>query len=229
MHREVVFVGLVSTSLFSNMVDAAESAQPENPAGAETVSTAPPSERLKIGLRTGYALPIGDVYQDRPLADEFTGYIPIHLDVGYMVTPNLMLGVYGLFGIAQAPKCDGCSVSVTRFGIQAHYYISPEKFSNPWVGLGAGYEVASFELGETHGFEFAQLQGGIHLNTSSAFAIGPFFTFSLARYYYTPKPVFSNGPAPVGGSRPLETETVRIGNKTFHSWLTIGLMGTFSL
>ena len=82
--------------------------------------------RLRLGLRSGFALPYGRFADIRTLAtfrdtnvhslsDDIHGAIPIWLDAGYQLTPRLMLGGYAVLGLvlpkvapAMNPLSGGC-------------------------------------------------------------------------------------------------------------------------
>lgn len=184
--------------------------------------------KIRLGLRLGYGIPMGDAVKDGKLSDGISGMVPIWIDAGYMVTPNIMVGLYGQYGIAfYKPKCPtgaSCSASDIRFGIQGQYHIMPAKSMDPWVGLGIGYEMTKFGLSASgvdvsssyNGFEFANLQGGLDFKAGPVM-VGPFLSFSLGQYSS-----YSNkAPAPIGNS------SGSIPDKAMHEWFTIGVKGTF--
>src|SRR5262245_15293263 len=53
-------------------------------AGATLGAPAGGDKKIKLGLRLGYGLPLGDAAKDAPLSDTFSGQIPIWIDAGYM-------------------------------------------------------------------------------------------------------------------------------------------------
>ena len=69
-----------------------EAAGGETKAAASTDAPPDAGGKIKIGLRLGYALPLGDSVKDAKMSDQISGMIPIWLDLGYMVTPNIMVG-----------------------------------------------------------------------------------------------------------------------------------------
>src|SRR5262245_53684103 len=88
-------------------------AQEESAGASAAVSTDDAGGKFHIGVRTGYGIPLGNAQgggtetvggvtvttEERPLNDVYSGMIPIWLDLGYFVTPNIMVGVYGHYGI----------------------------------------------------------------------------------------------------------------------------------
>jgi len=187
---------------------------------------------LSLGLRAGYGLPMGDAAKDAKLSDGFSGQIPIWLDVGYKLNPNIYIGGYFSYGIAMLNKdkmgCEGdvsCSGSIMRFGANAHYHIMPEASFDPWVGAGIGYEIAGMkaEAGGAEasttwkGLEFVNLQAGGDYKVSPNFGIGPWLSFSLAQY------------SSAKVKTPLGEASADIEEKAMHQWLMIGIRGVYDL
>jgi outer membrane protein W len=191
--------------------------------------------KFVIGARLGYGIGLGDIMKDLAMSDNVSGHIPIWLDLGYMVTPNIMVGLYGQYGIGipSADECDAsgvsCSASVIRLGAQAQYHLSPAEKLDPWFGLGIGYEWGSItaEGGgqkqslSVRGFEFLNLQGGADYKLAPNFGIGPFLSFSLGQY--------SNYSTEVTGGGSQSGSISDISDTTMHEWLTFGVRGAFTL
>ena len=185
---------------------------------------------LDIAVRFGFAYPFGKVTGDPGdgLSQGFSGAVPIVLEAGYRINAYVTVGVLAQLGYAlvaenQTTGCGGsvsCSGSVMRLGIEALFRIPVEGPVVPWLGVGTGYEWLSIDAsgyGATdsvgaHGFELATLQGGGDFHISSSFSLGPFVSFSLARF-----------------DTATGTDSADIQNKALHEWLQIGLKGTFSL
>ena len=190
--------------------------------------------KFKLGLRLGYALPSGKINGDtttagvtRPgekLSDAFSGQVPIWLDAGYMVTPNILVGLYGQYGFVQTKNCDdgaSCSAHDIRFGVQGQYHIMPDESVDPWLGLGFGYEslgVSESAMGlsvdgSLTGWEFLNLQGGVDFQVTNAFTVGPFLSFSLDQF----------------SSQKLGDTSQDIDPTALHEWITFGAKGTFGI
>ncbi|HKQ70201.1 MAG TPA: hypothetical protein VJT73_12720 [Polyangiaceae bacterium] len=172
--------------------------------GAPPTEVAPesPARGVSVGLRVGYAFPIGSLATNDSLGSNFGGMLPLWLDAGYRVSEQVYLGGYFQYGFAfvsseVCPTPLGCSASDLRFGVDAHWHfrslVDPAKALgafDPWVGLGAGYEIATTRLslaGTTghqtnSGFEFGNLQmGGDYLGLGPV-RLGGFAALTLARY-----------------------------------------------
>jgi outer membrane protein W len=177
-----------------------------------------------ISLRLGTGMPFGKAGRDAPgsISHGVLAQVPVGLDLGYFVTPNIMIGAYGQFAPLITQRCSmgaSCSGLDMRVGIQAQYHISPTEKLNPWFGLGAGYEVLNLtESGgpfpldtAAKGLEIANLQGGLDWMIAHGFRMGPFVNFSIGEFLSVS----------AGG------QSVDINNKSLHEWLTIGVRGSF--
>lgn len=174
--------------------------------------------KLKLGLRLGYALPQGELVKNYKVTGLVTGQVPIWVDAGYMVTPHVLLGLYGQYGIMQTKNCpDHCTGHDLRFGAQGQYHVLPSAAVDPWFGLGAGYEIftLSNDGGDDtlRGFEFLNLQGGTDFKVARAMSIGPFLSASLGEFSHDAY---------------LSRDDV-IQDKALHAWLTLGIKGAFGL
>ena len=195
-------------------------------------AAAPPSnpnadKRFVIGVRPfGYGIPMGNIASGSKLSDLTSGSIPLGLDAGYLVIPNLMLGVYAQYAIAGGGTNWMGSGSDVHLGIQAQVHPLLSGLADPWFGLGVGYEILSTSaelMGYTatakvKGPEFANLQAGLDFRVWSTLGIGPYASFSLGQY------TTQSGSAPGQGS-----QSGSINNKAMHEWLTIGAHASISL
>jgi hypothetical protein len=187
-----------------------------------TVSNA----QLQLGARLGYGFTAGEVEADADASDFIKAMIPIQVDLNYKLNKNLALGVYfsyafGTVGDLAQDFCDAipdsdCSASGMRFGIQALYDFSPGASFNPWVGLGTGWESATFSIvGEDitySGWEWATLQAGADWTLSKGFGLGPFLSWGFGQY--------SSYEDPDG--------SVDVTDKGTHQLIQIGVRGLFS-
>jgi hypothetical protein len=198
------------------------------PVRAQAPSPPPPVDRpgFDLGLRLGYALPMGSVAEGSDLSDGISGQIPLQVDALYRVNSQYAVGGYVGYGYAfvKDEGCDpgaSCSGSVLRIGVQGTIRFPSASSFVPWVGAGFGYEWLKLKESAggqsatltVKGFEFLSLQAGGEFRSSSEFSIGPFVSLSFARY--------SSGE--VGGV------SGDINDPAFHEWLQFGLRGLFSL
>jgi hypothetical protein len=209
----------------------------------EPASIAPSEEQgLSFGVRSGYGIPLGNAVEAEKFSNDVNGLIPLWLDVGYRFNRNWYLGGFFSYGFGLVPSnrapafggalsppdCSAptsCSEYNLRFGINFHYHFSPMRLWDPWVGVGAAYEIFNFNFsrprqsGSTSltGFEFGNAQLGLDYRLSSQFVVGPFVAFTVAQY--------SNQNVSDG----VTTTKLDVPNKAIHEWLMFGLRGLFTI
>jgi len=181
-----------------------------------------------FGARLGYALPMGNADADSKLSDGISGAIPIVLEAGYRINPNLTVGAlfqYGIARIKDSTTCNtsgvDCSGSVMRLGVEAIYNLNLASPLSPWVGVGTGYEWFGTSVSAggqsasvtAKGFEFVTLHAGGDYRLAPNFALGPFLSFSVGQYGSVSTP---NG----GGD---------ITDKGIHEWIQLGVRGRFGI
>jgi len=182
--------------------------------------------KVRLGLRVGYGAPLGNIQKGSPLSTDTSdpfplgvaGLIPIWLDLGYMAFENLMLGLYGHYGIAFFSGCSSCSGRDIRFGLQFQYHFAPVRTFDPWLGAGVGYEFLSTKEQDSaaggdgtfsaRGFEFVNFQAGLDIELAEALTLGPAVSFSLAQ--------FSNQATKAPGQ---PEQSLSIEDSALHMWL----------
>jgi hypothetical protein len=196
----------------------------------------PPPARLgfQLALRTGYAFRFGRVTAATggEMSNTFSGQVPVLVEGGGKVTPNLFVGGYASFafggtsGAFYRTYCSGgrsCSSTSFRIGVEAQYHFLPAARLNPWVGYGIGYESTGvtasaggtdLSLGYS-GFELAHLTAGLDVRLSRMFAVGPVADFAVGRYGSYRQA--QNGSASDG----------TVGSGAAHEWLMLGARVTF--
>jgi hypothetical protein len=178
---------------------------------------------ISVGLRAGYAIPMGDAEKNSKMSDFAKGAIPFQLDALYRVTPNLGVGLYASYAIVSPNKDNmpsGIDVSASwmKYGVQLQYSISPGESMSPWVGYGIGLESVKLTASAsgistsftTSGLEFAHVMAGLDFKAGDALRVGPFVDVSLGQYS-------SSDP---GGD---------IQDKAMHQWLFLGVRGMYDL
>jgi hypothetical protein len=198
---------------------------------AALLAPAVASAQLSLGARVGYGFAMGEAEKDADLSDAVKAQIPVQIDVGYRVTPDLTLGGYfgagyGLVGDAVDEECDrfdlDCSARVLRLGVQVDYaFRNVSGAMTPWIGAGVGYEWASVHQEpddldtRLDGFEFVNLQGGVDWKVGG-FSVGPFAMLTIGQYANFEQ-------EGLGETITRDTE------KALHQWLQVGLRGRFDL
>lgn len=198
------------------------------PAAASEGARDPNATHFEAGVRLGFALPLGTAFQtnatgtltDVNLKDWDSFSIPVQLDIGVRLGGSVFLGgyfSYGFGGSVDSSLCTGsCSPSVLRFGGQVHWHPMGSVGTDPWIGLGSGYEKlkisASDGSAEVSGWEFVNLQLGVDFEVGSAVKLGPWVSVSIGQYG-TASAVGTNG----GGI------TGDLQNKTIHEWIMAGV------
>jgi len=204
---------------------------------------------FSLAARVGYGFPMGNVASDSTatlaLTDDFSGEVPLWLDVGYRFGRSFFVGAYFQYSFAFVKSstafvasqvgqavCElpgvSCSGSDVRLGAELHYIFSPEASFQPWAGIGFGYEWTNLSASapgveatlQYRGFEFLNLQVGGDFKVSDAFALGPFVAFSLGQYDTI---VLS------ATGQPSQSLDIPSNAKSTHEWLQVGVKGTFNL
>jgi hypothetical protein len=187
---------------------------------------------VSLGLRTGYAIPVMDAVGggNGALSNFVNGMIPIWIDAGYKLNPNIYLGAdfqYGIILINNDKTGCGmsganCSANDVMFGVNFHYHLMPDQTFDPWAGVGIGYEILqssnATSSSDLNGFQFLNLQVGGDYKATPELGIGPFLMFSLGQY--------SNCGASYMG---MSAGSCSINQQAMHGWVTIGIRGTYDI
>ena len=196
----------------------------------------PPAHRwFQLAMRTGVAIPFGDVNTTTKMSDAMTVQVPFLLDVGIKPFYPLFIGVYlgaavgGAAGVVEQ-QCTSVGLSCTglgfRAGLQAQYHFLPAARVNPWVGYGIGYELGGLNgsngdrsiSSSYRGFEFAHVLGGADLRLTEYFGIGPFLDVAIGQYDT------AKSEAEDGGR--VQTLGGKITDKSPHAWFLLGVRAT---
>lgn len=206
------------------------------PAAAEQA----PDRGPELALRLGYTVPFGDAERDTAVDSSVSGAIPLLLEAGFRFNPNVFVGGYFQYALAQvkggAVDCDAngnsCSGSQLRLGVEGIYRFTPDAVFAPWLGLGLGYEWLKAELSTTalggisgdhtySGIELVNLQAGGDYRAGRALVIGPFVSLSVARFSS------ESGSFRIGGG--TGSSDGDITDTAVHTWLSLGVRGAFTL
>ena len=152
--------------------------------------TPPPRVGFQMDIRTGYSLPMGTAAETLAMSDVVSGQVPLIVDIGAKLMPQLFIGGYLGFGFGGAggrgkTNCDAngfdCTAMDLHIGIEAQYHILPAGAVNPWIGYGLGWESLSMSTSaggvtrssSVSGFEFARLMGGVDFRVLTRVRRGP--------------------------------------------------------
>jgi hypothetical protein len=188
--------------------------------------------QVEAGLRSGYAVPFGKATADasKDMNQGIRAAIPIWIDLGQRVTPNIFVGLnaqygFGFVGDDLRTTCDkdnaSCSTHSIRAGLEAHYHFLPSDSLDPWLGLGFGYEWWTLSISSqgqdesqtASGPELANFQLGLDWkpDPESITAVGPFASFSLGEF--------------LGVSCSGSSACPAVNDKSIHNWFVIGVRG----
>lgn len=211
-------------------------------------SPAPSQLGFETGLRLGVGVPVGKGGRsldgaERNLNDFAPWRAPFWIDVGYRFSQVTTVGAYGQVGVggggdACAGECDWADL---RIGAQAQWRFAPSASVNPWLGVGLGYEWISFrtllripltdpgpEDPDSVAIRTAELlsgpelllQGGLDFRVEDSFSVGPYASATVGQYVgdrIKCDPDFPGCP-----------EAASLDGSGFHSWLGVGLRGTYT-
>lgn len=190
---------------------------------------APPARvGFQIGIRTGVAVPLGNVYDGAKMSDTWGVQIPLVVDIGGKISRNVFLGGYLGFGFGGAGGVTGndcerrnrsCGAFRFDLGFMFQYHFIPDGSVNPWLGLGLGYELNQIGIGNGNattttsygGVNFLQFLFGIDFRINRTVGLGPFMGFSVGQYL--------SGSAGAGSGN--------IPNKSVHEWFSLGFRVVF--
>lgn len=154
-----------------------------------------------VGARVAGGVPFGDI-SGGSASNAFQGTVSLWLDLGYRFSKHFSLAAEGAYSIAYVPNnnfggCDGvstdCSGTVWRLGASAIWHFLPCFRLDPWVSLGAAYEIFGIsatdadtgeDLGTAYlsGPQFVHVGLGVDYHVDRLIDLGPFVDFSAADY-----------------------------------------------
>jgi hypothetical protein len=198
---------------------------------------------FQMALRTGLAKPLGKLGRVTPpvdgssqdLADFTSVQVPLLVELGGKVIPNLFIGGYLGFSFggaggqnAELLNCSSSSITCVsatfRLGLELQYHILPREKVNPWVGYGIGIESIAVGVSQPgadvtrgySGWELAHFMGGVDFRLTRVFGLGPFVDLSLGKY--------TRAHVKIEG---LDEASDDIDDTRLHEWLTIGARFVF--
>jgi len=223
---------------------------------ASSTALAQGDSGLALGLRVGYAIPMGKAgaipsqtgatnTSKDGLSDTITGMVPLWFDVGYRLNPSLYLGAFFQYGFAFVKEDNGngcgqgfsCSAHDISFGANLHYHILPDATFDPWVGAGFGYEflTASSSGSASLGAQTLTFDGSTTLK-------GFQFLVLEAGGDFKATPALAVGPfvnfalgkyttysSSVTVNTTSQDRSGDVQDSGLHEWLTFGLRGQYNL
>lgn len=210
--------------------------------------------QASIGLRIGYGVPAGDAYEQSGFgtfkqSGLARGVVPVQLDATWRFGPSLSAGLYYGYGfgrtgskleeLCSTPGASCERPNLVRYGVQGAYAFSPIAQFDPWFGLAAGIESASFAVkgfvygvipgptptplvadlkGTLRGWS-AEASGGFDKRVTASFLAGPFLAFGVGQYTVEHVTLSDQGTVAGGG----------VDNAKTHQWLSFGIRGRFDL
>ncbi len=198
---------------------------------------------FEFGGSLGYGFPWGRIFDPPPGADTdgnlavrnwVSGQIPLQVDIGYRINPQVFVGGYLGYGIGfVGDECDDlnadCNAGDLRFGGELIYHFTPITEDNAgWIGGGIGFESLrveqKYDFGDSMeqtltGFEFLNFQVGYDIAISDKFRLGPYAMLTVAQY------AEASYEADYGDVKVRQSDD--IDDKAMHGWVMFGVMGTF--
>jgi opacity protein-like surface antigen len=207
---------------------------------------------FQAGARVGYAFGAGSVYSGVSVSDNSGGAIPVIVDLGARVNPMFYIGVYGQFApvfiksdTATCPTSFACQTENWRFGVQADFHFMPQVRWDPYVGLGAGYEILHNSISgavtttgpgpagasvtslveqstTNRGWEYGAITLGADFRFDRHTGFGPFFTFTMGEFNVRTGYTTVNTAGLTTKTGPADVD------HTLHEYFIFGGRGTFN-
>lgn len=195
-----------------------------------------PEAGLELALRTGVAVPFGDIQNNSSLDSYAKSAIPLVVEGGYRFDSNLFAGARFQYGFAQVKNPNGscsnnnasCGGSVVTLGLEGIYRLQPQAQFAPWLGVGAGYEWSSWDAessvlngaaGATMKGFVAMVQGGGDVRVTPQLVLGPFLEASFGR--------FDTVSTRLRLGNTLSESDSDINDTAWHMWVALGVRGAF--
>jgi len=207
------------------------------------------SAQVTLGLRASYGVPSGDAYENSGLgmfkqSGLASRQVPLQLDASWRLTPGVSAGLYLGYGLGQtgsrlkdlcaAPGSSCDSPTFLRYGAQAAYTFRRGASVDPWLGVSAGLQSASFAVrnflydpltprsadlkGTLRGWE-AGVEGGVDRPVARSFSLGAFLAYGFGQYTVQHVTLSDQGTVAGGGVDSAKT----------HQWINLGLRGRYDL
>jgi hypothetical protein len=179
---------VISTIVVTGVANAEEKDQAQS---ESKQSLAAPKNSVELTIGTGYTQGFGQVGSGQPsLTDLGTAGGSIQGGVGYRISPEIALGVYGSWGMfGRGDKADPTgNLYTATAGGEVIYHIIPKRSEfDPWMSLGTGWRGywMTGDVGTTsmHGWEIAKLQVGVDYRVDKYVAVGPVVGADITTFF----------------------------------------------
>ena len=206
---------------------------------------------LQLGARVGFTAGAGSVISGIPVTEASSGAVPVIIDAGWRIRPEIYVGAYGQIAPVllrenpeTCPQGFNCSARNWRVGIQADLHFLPRSRLDPYAGVGVGYEILHTTVNGTapiplptgatvpgqvessvvdRGWEYGNVSVGFDYRISNVVGLGPFATATLAQYNVRE----SSRTVTVAGNE-VSAGTQGPIDHTLHAQFIVGLRGTFN-
>ncbi len=193
-----------------------------------------------MAASAGLRFPMGDASgaPKDTLAARYGYQLPLTLDIGSKLTPEIYVGAYLGIGYGAEGNADrvehycaddtdlenniSCSVMAYRIGAQAQYHFVPGGQYNPWVGYGFGLETVNQTLEDTTrdveqstqstAVTLARLDLGVDYRGRNGMGAGLFSEVAVGRFFHTRTEI--DGDATYAGG---------IDEPAYHCWVGAGV------
>lgn len=193
-----------------------------------------PDAGVEVALRTGVALPYGELWNGMKLKSYASVVVPFVVEAGYRLIPGLFLAgrfqygyafVHNPVGSCQDISCDG---SVITVGAEVLYRFAPEAAFAPWVGVGLGYEWAAADItfssvpqsANSYSYRGPQglLQVGGDGRVGRQVVLGPFVEVALGRFDKAEEHTHSAD---------FDATIDLLASPAWHAWFSLGVRGAY--
>ncbi|HEX6278071.1 MAG TPA: hypothetical protein VFZ53_33735 [Polyangiaceae bacterium] len=207
--------------------------------------------RVELGMRTGYAVPIGKAAENATLDmnEGIAGQIPLWFDLGARIGERVFVGPYfsygfGILGESLADDCDeaqsqgeavgidvSCSTTDMRLGAQVLYHFGPPNETHLWLGGGIGYEWWRFSQSLESSTAQATLSVTAHgfellnLQVGGDFPLSEHFALGPFMAFTLAQYGKASGDCS-GDCSGVSSSSDSIDDKSLHQWLFFGIRGT---
>ena len=211
------------SALLLMVVPGVAGAQPEpaDTGGLGHAVAAVPDRTFEIAVATGYAQGGGKLGGTLGSLEDVAGPgATVEVDLGYRISPQLTVGVYGAVAKSQHGDRIDSSTGVlgADAGIQAAWHFRPQVSIDPWVSLGGGWRALwlnpdAGKVTSLQGFDVARLQLGVDYRVTKEIAIAPVIGGSVSLF--------------VSKDSPMTTSYTEIADKKVNFTGFVGLSGRF--